>query len=233
MIIELIVLVLNGMNVTQWDIGLQQYNAGVGASGGGCGSGGSSEESSRLGASRSSGGESSASADPSSSEQSCDTVIYVGPIHDDATDGEHPPVYLPSLNSGDNRCSMTKALRGSSVDKTASPHSKNGASTSSKQATPVKAEALPAGSPVKTSKNGEEQWIDGPRFHKSRMSHARHLVRGQRETWVDGPTPSTPATPDHSDALAYGFMDQHKQGMIRQWVETQSAQVSASTAHLK
>ena len=31
----------------------------------------------------------------------------MGPI-DDATDGEHPPVYLPSLNSGDNRCSMVK-----------------------------------------------------------------------------------------------------------------------------
>ncbi|KAH8409525.1 hypothetical protein KR222_007719, partial [Zaprionus bogoriensis] len=37
-------------------------------------------------------------ADPSSSEISADTVIYMGP-HDDATDGEHPPVYLPSLSS--------------------------------------------------------------------------------------------------------------------------------------
>lgn len=69
---------------------LTQYNVGVGSAGGSGGSGGSSEESSRLGG----GGESSASADPSSSEQSCDTVIYVGPV-DDATDGEHPPVYLP------------------------------------------------------------------------------------------------------------------------------------------
>lgn len=40
----------------------------------------------------------SSDIDPSSSEQSCDTVIYLGPSIDDATDGEHPPVYLPSLD---------------------------------------------------------------------------------------------------------------------------------------
>lgn len=54
--------------------------------------------------------------DPSSSDLSADTVIYLGP-GDDATDGEHPPVYIPSMNSGDNRCSMNKALRGSSAEK--------------------------------------------------------------------------------------------------------------------
>ncbi|CAG7729923.1 unnamed protein product [Allacma fusca] len=42
----------------------------------------------------------SSDIDPSSSEQSCDTVIYLGPSIDDATDGEHPPVYLPSLENG-------------------------------------------------------------------------------------------------------------------------------------
>lgn len=54
--------------------------------------------------------------DPSSSDLSADTVIYLGP-GDDQTDGEHPPVYLPSMNSGDNRCSMNKALKGSSAEK--------------------------------------------------------------------------------------------------------------------
>lgn len=42
----------------------------------------------------------------------------MGPHHDEATDGEHPPVYIPSLSSGDNRCVMSKALKGSSVEKT-------------------------------------------------------------------------------------------------------------------
>lgn len=55
--------------------------------------------------------------DPSSSDLSADTVIYMGPS-DDATDGEHPPVYIPSINSGDNRCAINKALKGSTVDKT-------------------------------------------------------------------------------------------------------------------
>lgn len=55
--------------------------------------------------------------DPSSSDLSADTVIYVGPGADDATDGEHPPVYLPSLNSGDNRCAMGRALRGSVAER--------------------------------------------------------------------------------------------------------------------
>lgn len=62
---------------------------------------------------------SSSGPDPSSSDFSADTVIYVGPCGDDATDNEHPPVFLPSLSSGDNRCAMNKALRGSVVDKTA------------------------------------------------------------------------------------------------------------------
>lgn len=54
--------------------------------------------------------------DPSSSDFSADTVIYVGK-NDDATDGEHPPVYIPSMSSGDNRCSMNKALKGSTAEK--------------------------------------------------------------------------------------------------------------------
>ena len=76
----------------------------------GCGSAGSGGSSGEDGRAHTS----SSDVDPSSSEQSADTVIYVGPAVDDATDGEHPPVYLPSLNSPDNRCAMSKALRGSS-----------------------------------------------------------------------------------------------------------------------
>jgi hypothetical protein len=50
------------------------------------------------------------STDPSSSEQSCDTVIYVGSngAHDEDTDAEHPPVFIPRLDSGDHRGQMSK-----------------------------------------------------------------------------------------------------------------------------
>ena len=40
----------------------------------------------------------------------------MGSRDDDGTDAEHPPVYLPSLNSGDNRGKMAKALRGSTAE---------------------------------------------------------------------------------------------------------------------
>jgi kinesin family member 26 len=62
-------------------------------------------------------GSGSSGPDPSSSDFSADTVIYVGPHNDDATDNEHPPVFLPNLNSGDNRCAMNKVLKGSAVEK--------------------------------------------------------------------------------------------------------------------
>ena len=247
--------------------GGKAFGNGAGSAGGSAGSGGSSEESVRLGGGfRSSGGETSGSADPSSSEQSCDTVIYVGPI-DDATDGEHPPVYLPSLNSADQRCSMSRALRGSSVDHQRHHRLPNGIqlmpakkATSADQLVP----AAPPRSPqqvqrkalapaakcqvVQSNANGggaaaEEQWIDGPRFNKSRISQAlvtgrlqqQHPQQQQREMWVDGPpagglvAPTVAAPVGSAPAIqptGYGFMDHHKQGMIRQWVETQSAQVT-------
>lgn len=78
----------------------------MGSVGSGTGSGGSSgsgEEmrSGMLAAAGSVGAEiGSSDIDPSSSEQSCDTVIYLGPSLEDATDGEHPPIYLPSFNGG-------------------------------------------------------------------------------------------------------------------------------------
>ncbi|XP_049278052.1 kinesin-like protein CG14535 isoform X1 [Anopheles funestus] len=88
-------------------------------------------------------GGSSEGPDPSSSDFSQDTVIYMGPC-DDPTDGEHPPVYLPSLNSGDNRCAMNKALKGSVAEKgpctaTPSPKKKISTANASKAAQPTNA----------------------------------------------------------------------------------------------
>ncbi|XP_017464018.1 PREDICTED: kinesin-like protein CG14535 isoform X2 [Rhagoletis zephyria] len=83
---------------------------------------------------QSTGSSAGSGADPSSSELSAATVIYMGPS-DDATDGEHPPVYLPSLSSGDNRCVMSKALKGSGLEKQQqSPAKSSAASTLKKSA---------------------------------------------------------------------------------------------------
>lgn len=73
--------------------------------------------------------------DPSSSDFSQDTVIYLGPCGDDATDNEHPPVYIPSISSGDNRCAMNKALRGSVLEKAALPQPQQNKQVTKKGAT--------------------------------------------------------------------------------------------------
>ncbi|EDS33570.1 conserved hypothetical protein [Culex quinquefasciatus] len=89
-------------------------------------------------------GGSSEGPDPSSSDFSQDTVIYVGPC-DDPTDGEHPPVYLPSLNSGDQRCAMNKALKGSAAEKpNPSPQKKKVSATSASTSKGGKSETLPS-----------------------------------------------------------------------------------------
>lgn len=56
-------------------------------------------------------------ADPSSSEISADTVIYMGPHDDGATDGEHPPIYLPSNSSG-SVALLGKALKAAATSTT-------------------------------------------------------------------------------------------------------------------
>nr|XP_026484070.1 kinesin-like protein CG14535 isoform X1 [Vanessa tameamea] len=150
---------------------------------------------------------SSSEPDPSSSDLSADTVIYVGPL-DDATDGEHPPVYIPHINSGDNRCILSKALRGSaaeqkqksSLSKVVEEKSPVHKLHSSPKASPLKnitqPNFTPKSSPVHTASikaaplkkqapkhgdegknNSDEQWIDGPRISKSKLVEARHIIK--------------------------------------------------------
>lgn len=207
----------------------------------GNGSGGSSGEE----ATRTTG--TSSEPDPSSSDLSADTVIYVGPA-DDATDGEHPPVYIPSLNSGDNRCSMSKALRGSSAEqkpkapikteektpthrptvKVSTPSKTSPAHSASPKASPGRSQCSKS-KPLETLKHpssgaSDEQWIDGPRISKLKVAEARHLMKEpchvkKRETWIDGPMQQT------ETAAGYGYMDSHKKNMIRKWVEHQTSQI--------
>ncbi|KAJ8947365.1 hypothetical protein NQ318_002891 [Aromia moschata] len=214
----------------------------------GNGSGGSSGEE----ATRTTG--TSSEPDPSSSDLSADTVIYVGPA-DDATDGEHPPVYIPSLNSGDNRCSMSKALRGSSAEqkpsqvpkpqkseekplshrpavKTCQSNKTSPAHTNSPKGSPSRIPSIKnKGESSKHSLNGgsDEQWIDGPRISKSKVAEARHLMKEachvkKRETWIDGPMQADAST-------GYGYMDSHKKNMIRKWVEHQTIQIQKAKYH--
>ena len=222
--------------------------------------------------------------------QSCDTVIYVGPGADDATDSEHPPVFLPSTSSPDNRCSIRKALRGSIVDTTklqdspriprkmtskrspkhnsASKETTSPSRTKDKSKNPDKPETrdlsrddgqenvpsplhINSKSPCRHCAQGnrvtsspkykqcshgcrhrkvsigenqilapqgpsDEQWVDGPRFHKSKVLESQKIKGYELETWIDGPE------------ATYGYMDDVKKSMVQKWVETQNSQ-----SHLK
>lgn len=165
------------------------------SAGTGNGSGGSSGEE----ATRTTG--TSSEPDPSSSDLSADTVIYVGPA-DEGTDGEHPPVYIPSLNSGDNRCVMSKALRGSSAEQR-NPNSCSSTS-STKVPTPQKPPSDPHRSPsiknskdVKTSpahsatpKSSPIRTPSSKTTAKSQpvdASAAKATVSTSDEQWIDGP----------------------------------------------
>ncbi|XP_017775720.1 PREDICTED: kinesin-like protein GA13060 isoform X2 [Nicrophorus vespilloides] len=217
------------------------------SAGTGNGSGGSSGEE----ATRTTG--TSSEPDPSSSDLSADTVIYVGAA-DDATDGEHPPVYIPSLNSGDNRCSMSKALRGSSAEqrpskvptlqkseektpthrpsiKTAcqtnktSPGHTNSPKSSPARASTNKNKQQPL-DPPKHATNGasDEQWIDGPRISKSKVAEARHFMKEPCHVKKRETWIDGPMQAEASTA-GYGYMDNHKKNMIRKWVEHQTSQI--------
>lgn len=194
----------------------------------------------------------SSEPDPSSSDLSADTVIYVGPA-DEGTDGEHPPVYIPSLNSGDNRCVMSKALKGSIAEhkpkvtnpkpSTSTEHPKGSPKNSASKTSPAHsgAKASPVRTPGKKpcepakQNTSDEQWIDGPRISKSRVAEARHLMKEachvkKRETWIDGPLQADVLLTSQTTA-GYGYMDSHKKSMIRKWVENQSSQIQKTTKH--
>lgn len=214
----------------------------------GCGSGGSSGEE----ATRTTG--TSSEPDPSSSDLSADTVIYVGPA-DDATDGEHPPVYIPSLNSGDNRCAMSKVLRGSSAEQRpskvsnkpeektpthrasvknqcqsnkASPAHTSSPKSSPSRALAVKVKGQTSDSPKHASSGAsDEQWIDGPRISKSKVAEARHLMKEACHVKKRETWIDGPMQQSETSA-AYGYMDSHKKNMIRKWVEHQTSQIQRS-----
>lgn len=162
----------------------------VGSNTQGTGSGGSSgEEAARQ----------NSECDPSSSDLSADTVIYVGPSADDATDGEHPPVYIPSLNSGDNRCAMGRVLRGSAAERPSkssaeerSPAHKSSKTvktltqTASKQTSPAHS-ATPKASPARknsSSKNASASKINDSPSSKIPVAAPSG---GSDEQWIDGP----------------------------------------------
>lgn len=194
----------------------------------------------------------SSDVEPSSSEQSADTVIYVGPSEE--TDGEHPPVHIPSLSSVENRCHghpLHKPLlrepagqlsrsTPSSPQRFAAAASRAAAvkpsGASSARSSPVRNPRAPGGGGGGRNARPEERWIDGPRVSKSRAHGARAALLQQMaaaKQQEDGGGTAAGETwidgPMHAGgqhANVYGFMDYHKKDMIKKWVEHQVYQVT-------
>uniref|UniRef100_A0A0K2T2X4 Putative LOC100745168 [Bombus impatiens] n=1 Tax=Lepeophtheirus salmonis TaxID=72036 RepID=A0A0K2T2X4_LEPSM len=173
--------------------------------------------------------------DPSSSEQSCDTVIYVGPRDDEGTDAEHPPVFIPNLNSGDNRGIMSKALRGLDIPLHLNHSLERRKKPSTTHSTPLNGIKGRPGSVGSTPVRSNTYNIGRgslPRNPKGKMplygkvAGYRQTPKGDRrehEVWVDSKPPLyvNKLTTEQQFAV-YGYMDEFKRGMINQWVNEQS-----------
>ncbi|XP_063531406.1 kinesin-like protein CG14535 isoform X1 [Cydia strobilella] len=136
---------------------------------------------------------SSSEPDPSSSDLSADTVIYVGPL-DDATDGEHPPVYIPHMNSGDNRGVISKALRGSALEH---KHKSSLCKVIEEKSPVHKLHSSPKASPMKTALQSSNHTPKSSPVHSATSKltpvkkvcskHTEDVKSTSDEQWIDGP----------------------------------------------
>ena len=205
--------------------------------------------------SRSSGSSDFTSTDPSSSEQSCDTVVYRGHSDGSGTDSEHPPVFIPSLSSGDNRGIMSKALRGSCEEMarprrlsgskiltngTISPAGRQSLSPQPHPMSPMRMNYL-NGSPrspnlpsiresihQKMPLNGRIPGYRQPAEQRinSPRNQQSNPARNKQEIWVDGVNQNV------NKPRMYGYMDEYKANMISHWVENQSGKEDNAPLYL-
>lgn len=167
------------------------------------------------------GGVGSSDVEPSSSEQSADTVIYVGPSEE--TDGEHPPVHIPSLSSvvsaaaPENRtCHPLNKLLGQQA----------GGSSRSTPSSPQRSSSLAAGgrtavgcrpngtnsarsSPVRTPKTGAAAAAAGCGNGRQREQQR------PEERWIDGPRISK----SRARAMLMGAKDDGKTKAGETWID--------------
>ena len=171
----------------------------------------SSDEGRRMGRGSSKSGSSdfTTSTDPSSSEMSCNTVVYRGHSDGSGTDGEHPP------NLGIQRFKR-RNLSGSRIltNGTISPRLSASPQPSS-PLSPANSQYLISGSPARLT----------PTLPSIRESNTGKMplngkVPGYRQpaqVWIDGDKERQAGV----GVQRYGYMDDFKANMINTWVENQ------------
>lgn len=204
-----------------------------------------SSRGSRSGSGSSSGLTTSTNA--SSSEFSCDTVVYRGQSDGSGTDCEHPPSMLlrtsrngsldeiprPASSNGGRR---RKILTNGAISPRQclsplpylprSPASVQGRSSSSLSGSflPCIPEVINSGKmplsglvPVQSS-HRFRQLQQQQRFSSSSCHNSPKRPSSRQEIWIDGDF----ATEQQQQLKRYGFMDDHKATMINTWVEKQT-----------
>ena len=177
--------------------------------------------------------------DPSSSEMSCDTVVFRGHSDGSGTDGEGVPLAMPRLGRALLGSSESLQSRGSrSGRRSGSKILTNGAISPLGGRTNLS--PVPRGSP-RSPRLGQLAAIQEqplgkmplhgrvPGYRQEPAALQRPPVQPAREVWVDGmggPSPS-PAAP-----RPYGYMDDFKANMISHWVEHQSTREEGQPLYL-
>ena len=181
--------------------------------------------------------------DPSSSEMSCDTVVFRGHSDGSGTDGEGVPLAMPRLGRhvllGSAESLQSRGSRSSR--RSGSKILTNGAISPAGRSNLSPVPRSSPRSPRLGSLPAIQETVQGGRMPLTgRVPGHRQEVRpttGPKEVWVDGmPGPSAPhvAPPQAvpGGARQYGYMDEFKANMISHWVENQSTREEGEPLYL-
>lgn len=183
----------------------------------------------------------------SSSEQSCDTVIFVGPrektLHEgvESAPASEPAAMVPTSVARPGFAQIRRMTGGRVLTQPAA------AATTllfpfrapcNVGETTVRSDGFVAVETDVGPKPSDEFWVDGPRVHRSNFEAFRTEwlygnLRGGTgtglaagvELWVDGPqAPATAPSPMMATRRCdLHFLDDHKRAMIERWIEMQTS----------
>ena len=193
------------------------------------------------------------STNASSSEMSCDTVVYRGHSDGSGTDCEHPPMFLPTLRSLAGGSSGGSSGQGSlvgSLDEISRPRRRagskiltNGAISPRRNLSPQPVHLLRSPNrslsslPVihEVNTNSRKMPLNGlvPVPNRQRRAgppepemeaHPPPSFSARKEVWIDADPRDERNFLSPQSQKRYGYMDEHKANMISTWVEHQTAE---------
>ena len=176
--------------------------------------------------------------DPSSSEMSCDTVVFRGNSDGSGTDGEGVPLAMPRLGRALLGSSESLQSRGSrSGRRSGSKILTNGAISPGGRAN---LSPVPRGSPrsprlgqlaaIQEQPPVNKMPLHGrvPGYRQEPAALQRPPLQPAREVWVDG----IGGAISQAAPRPYGYMDDFKANMISHWVEHQSTREEGQPLYL-